>query len=315
MPTPFPDLVLRASERLTPHIRLTPTDPAPGLGPHAFLKLENFQLTGSFKIRGALNKLLTLTPEQRSKGVVVASTGNHGAAAAYGSRLLTCPCTVFAPENTDESKLSGIRSRGAQLVLEGSECLDSESRARRYAEENGLTYISPYNDLEVAAGQGSLGVELGLQVPDLERVYVAVGGGGLIAGVGAHLKSLSEGTEVVGCCPELSDVMARSVPEGRIVDMPFVPTLSDGTAGSLEEDCITLPLCTRYVDRFERVSEEEIADSVRWVLENHRMLIEGAAGVAVAVARRELEQNGKARTAVVLCGSNISADKLRTILG
>lgn len=315
MPTPFPDLVLQASERLTPHIRLTPTDPAPGLGPHAFLKLENFQLTGSFKIRGALNKLLTLTADQRSKGVVVASTGNHGAAAAFGSRLLACPCTVFAPEDTDDSKLSGIRSRGARLVLEGNDCLDSELRARRHAEENGLTYISPYNDIDVAAGQGSLGVELGLQVPDIERVYVAVGGGGLIAGVGAHLKSLSKGTEVVGCCPELSDVMARSVPEGRIVDMPFVPTLSDGTAGSLEEDCITLPLCTRYVDRFERVSEEEIADSVRWVLEDHRMLIEGAAGVAVAVARRELELNVGSRIAVVLCGSNISADKLRTILG
>jgi len=314
MPTSFPDLVLQASERLTPHIRLTPTDPAPGLGPNAFLKLENFQLTGSFKIRGALNKLLTLTPEQRSRGVVVASTGNHGAASAYGSKMLACPCTVFAPKGTDESKLSGIRSRGAQLVLEGNDCLDSELRARQHAEENGLTYISPYNDIEVAAGQGSLGVELGLQVPDLERVYVAVGGGGLIAGIGAHLKSLSEGTEVVGCCPELSDVMARSVPEGRIVDMPFVPTLSDGTAGSLEEDCITLPLCTRYVDRFELVSEEEIADSVRWVLDNHRMLIEGAAGVAVAVARRELKQDDSVRTAVVLCGSNISADKLRTIL-
>jgi threonine dehydratase len=315
MPTPFPALVLQASERLTPHIRLTPTDPAPQLSPHTHLKLENFQLTGSFKIRGALNKLLTLTPQQRARGIVVASTGNHGAAAAYGSQLLDCPCTVFVPEDTDDSKLSGIRSRGAQLVLEGGDCLDSELLARAHAEEHDLTYISPYNDIVVAAGQGSLGVELGQQLPDLERVYIAVGGGGLISGVGAHLKSLAEDIEVVGCCPELSDVMARSVPEGKIMNMPFVPTLSDGTAGSLEENSITLPLCAQYVDRFERVSEEEIAESVRWVLEHHRMLVEGAAGVAVAVARRELGPNDSVRAAVVLCGANISADKLRTILG
>ncbi len=311
----FPTLVLDAAQRIRPHIRRTPTEPSPGLGRGGLLKLEQFQITGSFKVRGATNKLLTLDEEQLRAGVVVASTGNHGAAAAHASQQLDSPCLVFAPSDTDPSKLSGIASRGAELILEGADCLDSELRARSHAERHGMTYISPYNDLHVAAGQGSLAVELNEQAPELERVYVAVGGGGLIAGVGAHLKDQGRSIEVVGCSPELSDVMARSVSAGSIIDVPFVPTLSDGTAGSLEQDTVTLALCQQYVDRFALVSEAEIAGAILWALENHRILIEGAAAVALAVARRELDPSSKTRAGVILCGANISPSKLRSILG
>lgn len=311
----LPAAVLAAAERIRPHVRRTPVEPSPALGDDVHVKLECFQVTGSFKVRGAMNRLLSMDAATRARGVVVASTGNHGAATAYGCQRLGCPGVVFAPEDADPSKLSAIAERGLEVHLAGSDCLESELRARAHAEERGMTYVSPYNDVDVVAGQGTLGVELAEQVEGLERAYVAVGGGGLVAGVAAHLKAVLPGVEVVGCSPRRSAVMALSVGPGRIVEVPWEETLSDGTAGGLEEDTVTLPLCSALVDRFVLVDEEEIAAAMRLVLERHRALVEGAAGVAVAACLREREEGVGRRAAVVLCGANVSVEKLARVLG
>ena len=228
-----------------------------------YLKLENLQYTGSFKLRGAMNKLLSLAPEQCLRGVVAASSGNHGAAVAYGCRALGVSGTVFVPEHASPTKLEAMRRYGIEVRQHGDDSLLSELEARRYADEHGLAYLSPYNDLDVVAGQGTIGVEIVEQLPGVEVVFVSVGGGGLISGIAAVLKAHNPAIHVVGCLPENSPVMAVSVERGAIIDMPSLPTLSDGTAGGIEEGAVTFALCQALVDEYVLVSEAEIAAAMR----------------------------------------------------
>jgi threonine dehydratase len=320
---PAPDALahaaLRAADRLRPFVRATPLDHSlyfsRATGANVHLKQENLQYTGSFKLRGAMNKLLSLAPEQRQRGVVAASSGNHGAAVAFGCHALGITGTVFVPEHTSPAKLEAMRRYGIELRMVGNDSLLSEQEARRYAGEHGLAYLSPYNDLDIVAGQGTVGVEIEEQLPGVEVVYVAVGGGGLIGGIAAVLKARNPAVRVVGCLPENSPVMAVSVAQGAIVDMPSLPTLSDGTAGGIEEGAVTFPLCQALVDEYVLVSEEEIAAAMQLVMEHQHLLIEGAAGVAVAaLLKTQAHCRGK-QVAVVLCGGNISLQTLRTVLG
>ena len=310
------DQIRAADVRIRPHVRETPVERSRALeGPdHAvYLKLENIQHTGSFKLRGAFNKLLCLTPEQRAGGVVAASSGNHGAAVAWAADALGIQVEVFVPEHASGPKIAAIRRLGATVTLFGTDGLDTELRAREVARERDCEYVSPYNDLEVVAGQGTLGSELRRQLPSLDAIFVAVGGGGLIGGVAADLKSQWPNALVVGCLPEASPVMARSVAAGRIVEMAGLPTLSDGTAGGIEAGSVTLPLCASLVDEWVTVTEDEIADAIGHCLTVEHVLVEGAAGVAVAGFRR-LASRLRGVSAIVLCGANVSAEVLRTVL-
>lgn len=299
-------------------MRRTPTEPsallseASGLRVH--LKLENLQRTGSFKLRGATNKLLTLPEDVRARGVVAASTGNHGAAVASAARDLGVPALVFAPENAAPGKLAGVRALGAQVRLEGSDCLVAEVAARELAAAEGLAYVSPYNDPAVIAGQGTIGVELLEDLPDLEAVVISVGGGGLIAGVGSYLKSVREQIRVIGVSPANSAAMHASLAEGRVVDVEHLPTLSDGTAGGMEQDSITFPMCADSVDELVLVDEEAIADGMRRVISGHHTLVEGAAGAAVAGMLAAREELAGRTTAVVLCGANVDPAVLKEVL-
>ncbi|HEU4401920.1 MAG TPA: threonine/serine dehydratase [Candidatus Polarisedimenticolia bacterium] len=310
--------VLAAEGRIREHIRETPVDESPALagsgGGRVHLKLENLQITGSFKLRGAMNKLLSITPRERERGVVTASSGNHGSAVAYGLRRLGWKGTIFVPENASPVKLTAIRSQGAEVRLHGRDSGLTEIYARRYAEENGLCYISPYNDPAVVAGQGTIGLELSRQIDAIDAVFVALGGGGLIAGIGGWLKSAHPGVEIVACSPENSAVMHHSMQAGRILEMESKPTLSDGTAGGVEAGTITFDLCRRFVDRYVLVSEEEIKAAMRLVIERHHTLIEGAAGVAVAGFQKERERLAGRRAVIVLCGANIAAERLKEAL-
>jgi len=305
-----------AAFRLRPYVRETPVERSRALegGDHqVYLKLENLQHTGSFKLRGAFNKLLSLTPEQRGRGVVAASSGNHGAAVAWAADALGIRADVFVPVQASATKVAAIRRLGATVTLFGTDGLDTEMEARVVARARGCEYVSPYNDLEVVAGQGTLGSELQLQFPTLDAIFVAVGGGGLIAGVAAELKTKWPNVRVIGCLPESSPVMARSVAAGAIIEMPSLPTLSDGTAGGIEAGSITFPLCQALVDEWITVSEAEIADGVRHCLTVEHMLVEGAAGVAVAGFRRRAASLTGV-SAIVLCGANVTQDVLRTVL-
>ncbi|HEU5014547.1 MAG TPA: threonine/serine dehydratase [Roseiflexaceae bacterium] len=310
--------IQQAEQRIRPYIRETPLEESLALSQisdaDVLVKLENLQHTGSFKLRGALNKLLSLAPDERARGVVAASSGNHGAALAYALRLLGAHGTIFVPEHASPVKVAAMQRYGARVERHGDDSVITEAHARRYADEHGMAYVSPYNDLAVVSGQGTIGVELARQTEHLDAVFVSVGGGGLAAGIAGYLKTVWPHVRIVGCLPENSPVMARSVAAGQIVDMSSLPTLSDGTAGGIEPGAITFALCQQLIDEFVLVSEEQIAAAMRVFIEAHHMLIEGAAGVAVAGYSKQQQAWRGQRVAIIICGANISVSTLKTAL-
>lgn len=311
------DIVL-AANRISGHIRETPLEYSPYFsercGAGVWLKLDNLQITGSFKIRGAFNRLLTMDDDRLRAGCVAASSGNHGAAVAHAMHELGLHGIVFVPEQTSTAKVEAIRRAGAEVRFHGTDGLDTEEFARRYADEHGMAYLSPYNDLAVIAGQGSCGVEIGRQLEDIDAVFVAVGGGGLISGVGTILKATKPGIEVIGCQPAASAVMTESVRAGEILDLPSEKTLSDGTAGGIEPGAVTFDLCRRVVDRWVTVSEEEIAGAMREFIDAQHQLLEGAAGVALAGLLKTRSEYAGKNVVVIICGGNIARDTLKAIL-
>ncbi len=287
---------------------------AGGDGGNVWLKLENQQRTGSFKLRGATNKILSLSEEERRRGVVAASSGNHGAAVACAAAAAGCPALVFVPEGVAGGKLDAIRSLGVEARKHGDDALLAELEARRHAAEAGMTYVSPYNDPAVIAGQGTVGLELAEQLPRLDAVFVSLGGGGLASGVGGYLKAVRPELRVIACSPENSAVMHASLEAGRVLEMESRPTLSDGTAGGVEPGAVTFDLCRQIVDESLLVTEEQIRAAVRLVVGSHHTLIEGAAGVAVAGYLAVRDRFADRNVAVVLCGANIDARVLKEIL-
>lgn len=310
--------ILRAEHTIRPYIRTTPLEHSLPLsqltGGQVFLKLENIQHTGSFKVRGAMNALLALTSEQREQGVVTASSGNHGIAVAFGLHTLHLPGLIFVNESTSSAKVEAIRAYGASVRFWGADSVITEEYARAYAKDHAMVYISPYNDLHVIGGQGTIGVELCQQREHIDTVLVALGGGGMITGIAAYLKSVFPHAEVIGCSPENSAVMAKSVQAGQILELESLPTLSDGTAGGVERDAITFPLCQQLVDDYLLVSEEEIRRALRLCLQKHHMLIEGAAAVPLAALLKTPERFRDKTVVVVLCGANVSLEIVKAIL-
>lgn len=306
-----------AAVRIAGHIERTPLRRSLSFGgalnADVYFKLENRQKTGSFKLRGATNRLLTLDEAQRARGCVTASSGNHGAAVACAMQSLAVTGIIFVPEQTSPAKIEKIRSYGGDVRMFGTDGLDTEQHAREYANRKGMFYLSPYNDAQVVAGQGTCGVEIVEDLPDVDAVFIAVGGGGLVGGTGAVLKVHNAGIRVYGCQPLASPVMTRSIEAGEIIDMPSEPTLSDGTAGGIESDSVTFELNQAVVDDWVVVDEEQIAAGMRAFMDSEGDTIEGAAGVAVAgLLDRRGELAGK-KVAVIICGGNIAADKLDEI--
>ncbi len=300
-----------AYDRVRPLVRETPLEYSRSVG--AWLKLEHVQTTGSFKFRGACNKISLLTPEEAAAGVVTASNGNHGLGVAAAAQARGIAAEVFVSAHVSPAKAARIEAHGAHLHRAGEDPLSAELAARRAAAGSGRIFISPYNDADVMAGQGTIGVELLRQAPNLDAVFVAVGGGGLIGGIGAYLKAVQPNVEVVGCWPENSPVMYECMRAGQVVDVAERPTLSESTAGGLEPGSITLEVCRAVIDRAVFVSEEEIRDAMRLVLATEHWLIEGAAAVAVAAFRREAARYAGRTAAVVLCGRNLSPEAFNLV--
>lgn len=307
-----------AARRIAPHVVETPLLRADALsrafGVEVLLKAEMMQHTGSFKLRGAVNRLLRIPRGARARGVVAASTGNHGMAVAHAGRALGIPVTVFAPRTARSEKLAAVRRMGAAVRRVGRDCLDAETAARADADRTGREFVSPYNDLAVVAGQGTLGLELARQTRDLDAVVVAVGGGGLIAGVAAALRVGRRPPEIIAAQPARSAVMAASVAAGRILDLPSGETLSDATAGGVEAGAVTFPLCRALVDRWVRVGEDSIRRELARLLRLEQLVVEGAAACALAALWRERARLHDRRVAVVLCGRNVSPATLREAL-
>lgn len=310
--------VEQATIRLTPHVRHTPLERSFVLSDAgnctAFLKLENLQVTGSFKVRGALNTLLTLAPSEADQGIITASTGNHGLAVAYALQRLGLQGTIYLPHNASSQKIMMLQHYGVPLRLYGRDAEETEAYARAESERRGQVYISPYNDPHIIGGQGTIAAEVLQEFPAIDYIFVAVGGGGLIAGIAGYLKAMSPQVTVVGCLPRNSPVMYESIKAGRIIRIPTQPTVSDGTAGGIEPGALTLALCQHYVDEWVLVDEREIHQAMRLIFEHHRLVVEGAAGVAIAAFLQSKAVLEGKQVVVVVCGGNIDVETFKGLV-
>ena len=307
-----------AAKRSRPYIRRTPIEHSPYLSSLAkanvFLKLDNIQRTGSFKFRGAISKMTSLSDKEKSNGVVTASTGNHGAACSLAMSVLGIDGKIIVPENAHKNKVENILSLGGEVEYYGDDCIHAEERAQEISKTTGATYISPYNDEVIVCGQGTLGMEISEDLKGVDAIFISVGGGGLISGVGGYLKSVNQSIQVHGVSPKNSCVMYESLSAGKQLDLPSKPTLSDGTAGGVEFGSITFEMCKKVVDHFTLVSEDEIAKGIYIGLEKNHQLIEGAAGAAIAGFISQKDKFKGQTVVLVMCGGNISSSVLKSIL-
>ena len=290
----------------------TPLDYSPGLsawlGCEIYLKCEHLQAIGSFKIRGASNKIRLLTAEQKAAGVTTASTGNHGKAVACAARNVGAAATVYVARETSQAKIDAIHAYGAEVVVIDGPPIDAERAGRAAAAGQGKTYISPYNDRDVMAGQGTIGLELLEHQPDLDAVFASVGGGGLIGGLGTAVKTLRPQTQIVGVWPENSPAMLRSLEAGEIIETEERPTLSTSTAGAVEPGAVTFDVCRQVIDTTIEVSEAEIADAMAAIARHDQWMVEGAAGVPLAGLVKQADAWRGQKVAIVLCGRNIGLE-------
>jgi threonine dehydratase len=311
--------IQRAHAAIRPQVPVSPLQRSGPLsarfGCEVLLKCEHLQPTGSFKIRGATNKMQILPGPARRSGVTTASTGNHGQAVARAGALAGVHVTVYVAASAARPKIDAIRALGAQLVVVDGPPIEAELRARRDAAEQGKTYISPYNDADVMAGQGTIGMELLEQADELDAVFISVGGGGLIGGVGTALKSHRPQVRVVGVWPENSPCMLRAMEAGSVVECAEQDTLSDATAGAIEPNTVTLPVCQAAIDETVTVSEGQIGEAMRLLAETEHWIVEGSAGVALAGLRKSMSAYRGRKVAVVLCGRNIALDRFLYAIG
>lgn len=301
--------------RRTPLLRVKELDSA-ALGP-VYLKLESLQVTGSFKIRGAANRLLSLSAEERTRGVVACSSGNHGKAVAHVAALLGIPATVFVPCWVDPAKKSAMEMAGARVVLAGDSYDEAESEALAWASSRGMTFIQPFDDLSVVAGQGTLGLELLDEVPDLSRVLVPLSGGGLAGGIAYALKEMRPEIEVVCVSAERARAMVRSLEADGPVEIPEEETIAEALSGGIgRENRYTLALIRELVDRHWSVSEEAIAMAMAYAFSELRLVVEGGGAVALAAILPEAgrgEPKG-GPTVVVVSGGNVSLGRWAEVL-
>lgn len=315
------ELILRSAaasvatrRRIAPLISKTPVIASRMALPKAtrlFYKAENFQLTGSFKLRGASAKLSSIPTE---RPVITASSGNHGIACSLAAQKTGHQLTVVLPENVIDQKRKTIEGYGTRVLIAGEDSSLAEVHARRMAEGEGFSYVSPYNDPVVVAGQGTIGLELLEQLPELDTVFISMGGGGLISGIGAVLKSFAPNIRVIGVSADNSAALAASIAAGKIVETDHYDTLADGIAGGVDEGSITLPMATEVVDDFVHCSEEQIAGALRVLAWSENMVVEGAAALALAAYLAEPEKYAGRTSAVLLCGANYDTARIRQVL-
>jgi len=309
---------VEAEKRIRQFIRETPVEYSPYLSQQGscmvFLKLENIQLTGSFKLRGTMNKLLSLNRKEKKRSIVTVSSGNHGIAFAYLCERFGFKGTIYLPENAGQAKIEALRSYGADLKFYGTDFVKTEAFAKEIAEKNNQLFISSYNDPKVIGGQATVGIELAKQLKKIDAVLVPIGGGSLISGIAGYLKSVDKDIKIIGCQPENSPVMYESIKAGKIIEMESKPTLSDGTVGGIEKDSITFDICKKYVDDYILVSEDEIKDAIKLGLEKQYMLIEGAAALSIASYTKMKEKFENKIVVLIISGAKINLDKLKEIL-
>lgn len=300
---------------LSPVINLTPMIPAKGFVPDCrfYLKADCLQKTGAFKLRGAYYKLSTLTDEEKVRGVIACSAGNHAQGVAFAARDMGIPATICIPAGAPLSKIEATRSYGANVVLVPGVYDDAHAEAVRLRDEQGLTFIHPFDDERVMAGQGTIGLEIAEQLPDVDAVLVPIGGGGLIAGVASALRQLKPACRIIGVQAAGAASMADSLRAGHILTLPEVHTVADGIQVKTPGEK-TFAICREAVDEVVTVGEAEIASAILTVLERQKLMVEGAGAVGVAAAMYgELDLRGKTVCAL-LSGGNLDVTMLERII-
>jgi threonine dehydratase len=308
------DEMQQARERIAPYVRHTPLLPVPALRsdlpPRLRLKLENLQLTGSFKARGVFNNLLQLDSAQRERGVITASGGNHGAALAYGAWRLGLPATIYLPATASADRVARIAAWGAQVIKHGSVWDEAHQRAVAHAAESGQVYIHPFDAARTVAGQGTLGLELLDDLPDLDCVLVAIGGGGLIAGMAAAIKQHRPHVRIVGVEPIGAASMRYAVERGHVAPLPEVRTIADTLAPRAVADR-TLDLTRRYVDEIVTVGDADMIAAMRWLWAECNQLVEPAgAAVIAALQAGVVDVSQHARPVALICGGNAAVESV-----
>lgn len=317
MTTDLFERIEEAHREIRPQVTVTPLSFSPMLsritGCQVYLKCEHLQHTGSFKFRGATNKVRLLDPDTRNNGVLTVSSGNHGQGVALAGKLAGVPVTVYATSSASPVKLDAIRALGAEVVTIDDTSLAVELEAGRQARLKGMTFFSPYNDVDIIAGQGTIGIEIHEQARaagvDLAAVFASVGGGGLISGVGTAIRHLNPKADVVGCWPANSTALYSSLKAGKIVESEELDTISDGTAGGIEPDTITFDIGREVISDTSLVTEEEIKAAMKLLAQTDRWMVEGAAGVALASLLQMAPRYQGRAVAVILCGRNIMLEK------
>jgi threonine dehydratase len=312
--------IQNAQKTIAPYAKTTPLIRSNFLSElcsaNVYLKLENLQVTHSFKVRGVINKLLNLTLQEKARGVVTASAGNHGQAVAFGAKELGFRAKIVVPTNTPKVKVDGIRQFGAELVLYGTTYPEAERKAKEFALSEGRLYISPYNDELIVAGHGTIALEILESLPNVDMVVVPVGGGGLISGISIAVKSLKPTVKVYGVQSAAVPIMFESLKSGEIVKphRHEAKTIAEGLSGGVEKGSITFGIVQQYVDELFLVREESIRHAVYLLWENEKQVVEGSGAAPAALIFENKDLFVGKTVALVLTGGNIDDSLLQTVL-
>ena len=307
------EMIQQAQEALRGIARRTPLDPAPKLGENIYIKAENLQLTGAFKLRGAYNKILSLTPEEAARGVIACSAGNHAQGIALSATRLGIRSVICMPAGAPISKVEATRAYGAEVVLVPGVYDDAAREAERLTKEHGYTFAHPFNDPYVIAGQGTIGLEILEQLPDVSQVVVPIGGGGLISGIAYAIKHLKPSCRVIGVQAEGAASMEQSIRQGRPVELGSVATIADGIAVKTPGD-LTFQLCREYVDEIVTVREDEIASAILALMEVQKTVAEGAGATPVAACMFKKVDTTAGKTVCVVSGGNVDVTTLSRVI-
>ncbi|NKQ39976.1 MAG: threonine ammonia-lyase [Sulfurovum sp.] len=310
--------VKKAHARVSEVIHRTPFSYAPILssisGYEVYLKKENLQRTGAFKLRGAFNKIATLVEKGDRDGVVAASAGNHAQGVAFAAKHFGICATIVMPDFTPLTKVTGVKELGAKVILHGANYDEAYAYAKSYTKEQGKSFVHPFEDEAVIAGQGTVALEMLQDIPDLDAIIVPVGGGGLISGMAVATKSLNADVKVIAVASAGAPAMKQSYDEGKAIDSINVRTIADGIAVR-DTSSVTLEYISKFVDEFDLVSEGEIANAVLFLLEKQKLLVEGAGAVGVAsLLHNKLNLPKDSKVGIVLSGGNIDVTMLSLII-
>lgn len=311
------DNIKEAQKNLESVVEATPMTKAPILSENfnseIYLKKENLQLTGSFKLRGAFNRIANLPKEKRDRGVVAASAGNHAQGVAFSAQHFGCEATIFMPEATPLTKVSGVKSYGANVVLTGENFDEAYEASMKFCEEHNKEFIHPFADDDVIAGQGTIALEILKEVPDLKQIIVPIGGGGLIAGIAIAAKSINPDIKIIGVVASGARGMKESYKAQMPIDSVSVRTIADGIAVR-DVNPKLLNIILEYVDHIVEVSDNEIANAVLFLLEKHKLVVEGAGAAATAAIMHEKVEIEDSKVCSIISGGNIDVTMLSQII-